>query len=76
MYALEYEGIQSRFSRSNRASTQRVKDLVIQAPSIIEQKKIVSELDEYDNKIKVLNKNIKELTDKINIKFEESKFRK
>ena len=71
MYALEYEGIQSRFSRSNRASTQRVKDLVIQAPSVTEQKKIVSELDEYDNKIKVLNKNIKELTDKINIKFEE-----
>ena len=58
MYALEYEGIQSRFSRSNRASTQRVKDLVIQAPSIAEQKKIVSELDEYDNKIKILNKDI------------------
>ena len=71
MYALEYEGIQSRFSRSNRASTQRVKDLVIQAPSVAEQKKIISELDEYDNKIKILNKNINELTNEIDVKFDE-----
>ena len=71
MYALEYEGIQSRFSRSNRASTQRVKDLIIQAPSISEQKKIVSELDEYDNKIRKINQNIKELDEKINTKFKE-----
>lgn len=71
MYALEYEGIQSRFSRSNRASTQRIKDLMIQAPEIKEQIKVISELDGYDDKIKKLNSIIKDLNKQINIKYDE-----
>lgn len=71
MYALEYEGIQSRFSRSNRASTQRIRDLIIQAPDINKQKNIVKEIDEYDNTIKLLQKEIKELNDSINFKYNE-----
>lgn len=71
MYALEYEGIQSRFSRSNRASTQRVKDLIIQAPDISIQKRVIKEIDEFDNKIRQLNQEIKELNDSINLKYKE-----
>ena len=71
MYALEYEGIQSRFSRSNRASTQRIKDLMIQAPEIKEQIKVISELDAYDDKIKKLNSTINDLNKQINIKYDE-----
>ncbi|MBR3363068.1 MAG: N-6 DNA methylase [Bacilli bacterium] len=71
MYALEYEGIQSRFSRSNRASTQRIRDLIIQAPNIKTQNDIVKELDEYDNNIKLLKKEIKNLNESINLKFNE-----
>lgn len=71
MYALEYEGMQSRFSRSNRASSQRIKDLIIQAPELDEQIKIVNEIDKFDNRIKELKKCIKELNDNINYKYEE-----
>jgi type I restriction enzyme M protein len=71
MYALEYEGIQSRFSRSNRASTQRIRDLVIQVPNIEKQEKISKEIDEFDNKINLFKKEIKELNDSINAKYKE-----
>lgn len=71
MYALEYEGILCRFSRSNRASTQRIRDLVIQAPDIKKQGVIISELDGYANKIKEINHTINDLNKKIDIKFNE-----
>ena len=41
--ALQVEGEFERFSRSNRASTQRIANLIIQAPSVSEQQKIVDE---------------------------------
>lgn len=43
--ALQVEGEFERFSRSNRASTQRIANLIIQVPSVSEQQKLVDEIE-------------------------------
>ena len=50
-FALEQEGIEKRFSRSNRASTERIKALTIKAPSITEQKNFVEKLEKFELQI-------------------------
>ena len=50
--ALQVEGEYEKFSRSNRASTQRIKNLVINVPKKEIQKKIVVEIAELDEKIR------------------------
>lgn len=50
-FALEQEGIEKRFSRSNRASTERIKALSIKAPSIKEQNDFVVKIEEHEAKI-------------------------
>ncbi len=49
--ALKVEGEYERFSRNNRASTQRIKNLTIQVPEKAVQKKIVQEIDKIDKQI-------------------------
>lgn len=49
--ALQVEGEFERFSRSNRASTQRIANLIIQIPSVADQQKIVDEIKTIDQKI-------------------------
>lgn len=48
--ALQVEGEFERFSRSNRASTQRIANLIIQIPSFVEQQKVIDEFDSIDKK--------------------------
>lgn len=69
--ALEIEGRKQRFSRSNRASTDRVSSLIINVPSIDIQNKIVNEVIELTNKVNKLENillghanKIKEVLDK------------
>lgn len=50
-FALEQEGIEKRFSRSNRASTDRVKGLTIKAPSIDEQTRFVENVERLESQI-------------------------
>ena len=49
--ALKVEGEYERFSRNNRASTQRIKNLTIQVPEKAVQKKIVQEIEKFDKQI-------------------------
>ena len=49
--ALQVEGEFERFSRSNRASTQRIANLIIQVPSVSEQQKLVDEIEAIDKRI-------------------------
>lgn len=49
--ALQIEGEFERFSRSNRASTQRISNLIIQVPSVADQQKVVDEIEDIDKKI-------------------------
>lgn len=48
--ALQVEGEFERFSRSNRASTQRIANLIIQVPSISEQQSVVEKIETIDKK--------------------------
>ena len=48
MYALDEAGKFESFSRSNRASTERIKSLTIQAPSLAEQNRIISKFNALD----------------------------
>lgn len=48
MYALQAEGEYERFSRNNRASAQRIRSLVVQAPETKIQKNIIDELKALD----------------------------
>lgn len=50
-YALEVEGKVERFSRSNRASSQRMKKLSVLIPEMSVQKEFVGEVSTYDNLI-------------------------
>lgn len=49
--ALQIEGEFERFSRSNRASTQRISNLIIQVPSVANQQSIVDVIEDIDKKI-------------------------
>lgn len=58
-WALDIAGTEYRFSRANRASTARIKGMLIKAPSIEEQNKFVIEVEKLETKInkaqKVIN---------------------
>lgn len=71
MYALYNEGLKSKFSRSNRASTQRVKDLMIQVPSKLEQEDVVEKLNEINQKILTCKNKIADIKSRINNYFRE-----
>ncbi len=57
-FALQKEGEKARFSRTNRASTDRVSNLEITLPKIDEQNKIISLIDSYENEIYKLENKI------------------
>ena len=69
--ALQVEGEFARFSRSNRASTQRIANLIIQVPSVPEQQKIVDEIEAIDKKIADEQAIISEQSEKVKSKFAE-----
>lgn len=70
--ALEVEGKFERFSRNNRASTQRIKALTIQVPKDKEkQQKIVDEVTEIENAISNNEKHILRITKSIEEKYTE-----
>lgn len=71
--ALQVEGEFERFSRSNRASTQRIANLIIQVPSIGEQQKIVGEIEAIDKKIADEQTIIIEQSEKVKSKFDAKK---
>lgn len=69
--ALQVEGEFERFSRSNRASTQRIANLIIQVPSVSEQQKIVDEIEAIDKRIADEQAIISEQSAKVKFKFVE-----
>lgn len=69
--ALQVEGEFERFSRSNRASTQRISNLVIQVPSVAEQQSIVDEIEDIDKKISDDQTIVIEQSEKVKYKFVE-----
>lgn len=71
MYALQVEGEYERFSRNNRASIQRIRSLVIQAPETKVQTKIVNEIKALDDKIDEQSAEIEKYDDSIRLKFDE-----
>lgn len=71
--ALQVEGEFERFSRSNRASTQRISNLIVQIPSVTEQQRIVDELDAVDNQIANEQAIISEQSEKVKSKFDAQK---
>lgn len=60
VYPLLKAGEHERFSRANRASTERIKALTIQVPSIDIQKETVSKVIEIENEINTLKQKMKE----------------
>ena len=69
--ALQVEGEFERFSRSNRASTQRIANLVIQIPSVAAQQKVVDEIEVIDKKISDEQAIIREQSEMVKSKFVE-----
>ena len=69
--ALQVEGEFERFSRSNRASTQRIANLIIQVPSVSEQQKIVDKIEAIDKRIADEQAIISEQSAKVKSKFVE-----
>jgi restriction endonuclease S subunit len=59
-FALEQEGIEKRFSRSHRASTDRIKALTIKAPSIYEQNLFAEKLEKFESQMNEAKKLIEE----------------
>ena len=68
---LQAEGEFERFSRSNRASAQRISNLIIQIPSVTDQQKVVDEIGVIDKEIIVQQTLINEQYGKIESKFAE-----
>lgn len=58
VYPLKKEGERQRFSRANRASTERIKALTLKVPSVEIQKEVVKKLRKLDEKIKEANQQI------------------
>ncbi len=67
--ALKKEGEHEKFSRNNRASTQRVSNLVLYIPQKEEQKRIIDEIGRIDSEINAEAENIKNLSEIIKDKF-------
>lgn len=70
-YVLQVEGEYERFSRNNRASTQRISSLVIQVPKLDIQTKILKEIKSLDTQIKEQDIKIEEYDESIKSKFVE-----
>ena len=68
--ALKVEGDHERFSRTNRASTQRIRNLSIQVPDIETQRQIIDEISSYDEKIKLESDTIEKLSEDVKSKFD------
>ena len=58
---IEIEGLNSRFSRSNRASIDRVSNLQIYLPEIEKQNEIINQVVEIENEIEKLENNLNRL---------------
>lgn len=71
VYALQVEGEYERFSRANRASTQRIASLIIQVPELEKQKKIVAEMEAIDKQVKDEDNKLKKYDEDIKSKFVE-----
>lgn len=71
--ALQVEGEFERFSRSNRASTQRISNLIVQVPDITEQQRIVNEINAVDKQITSEQAIISEQSEKVKSKFDAQK---
>ena len=69
--ALRIEGEYEKFSRSNRASTQRIKNLTIQVPKKSVQQKIVDEIDAIDRKMREQEETVRKCDEDIKAKFVE-----
>ena len=67
--ALQVEGEFERFSRTNRASTQRISNLTIQIPSVLDQQKVVGEIESIDKKIANEQAIIIEQSEKVKSRF-------
>lgn len=67
--ALQIEGEYEKFSRNNRASTQRIKNLTIQIPEKQVQQDIIDEISAIDQKIRKEEMTISELSDDVKSKF-------
>lgn len=67
--ALQVEGENEKFSRNNRASTQRIKNLTIQAPNVELQQRIIDEIYEINEKIQKEKLKMDALSDGIKNKF-------
>jgi type I restriction-modification system DNA methylase subunit/restriction endonuclease S subunit len=63
-FVLEFEGMEKRFSRSHRASTDRIKALTIKAPSIKEQDSFVEKLQKFEIQINEAQKVIESAKEK------------
>lgn len=63
-HALELAGTQARFSRSYRASTDRVAGITIQIPSIEDQIRVIAEVMELENTITQAEGKLDELSEK------------
>ena len=68
--ALQVEGEFERFSRSNRASIQRISNLIIQVPSVSEQQTIVDKIETIDKQIVDQQAIITEQSEKVKSKFD------
>lgn len=65
---IEKEGVNSRFSRSNRASIDRVSNIIVSLPDINKQNEIVNKVSVLENKIYELEIQLNELNqEKANI---------
>ncbi len=69
--ALEVEGTFEKFSRNNRASSQRIKSLIVQVPSLIKQQEIVDEITIINDKIAGETQSISQLFTDAQTKFTE-----
>jgi len=58
---IEKEGINLRFSRSNRASIERVSNISVSLPNIEEQNKIINQVEEIENQILELETKLDQL---------------
>lgn len=71
VYVLQIEGEYERFSRNYRASIQKVRQLIIQVPSIEEQEKIIKEIKKVDLVIEEQKSIIEKYDEDIKSKFVE-----
>ena len=67
--ALQVEGEYERFSRSNRASTARIKNLTVQIPSVDVQRKVVKEIEAVDSQVTKLEQEIRQYDEDIKARF-------